>query len=71
LGDPEYGGRQKWIRGVHDAKRPFAQNLLGAIDRQALHARKLGFVHPRTKEYNELDSSLPGDMDGLLNLLRG
>jgi 23S rRNA pseudouridine1911/1915/1917 synthase len=71
LGDPEYGGRQKWIKGVHDIKRPFAQKLLSTIDRQALHARKLGFVHPRTKEYKEFCSSLPEDMGGLLNLLRG
>jgi 23S rRNA pseudouridine1911/1915/1917 synthase len=70
LGDPEYGGRQKWIKGIHDAKRPFAQKLLSAIDRQALHARKLGFVHPRTEEFQEFNSSLPEDMDSLLNLLR-
>ena len=70
LGDPEYGGRQKWIKGVHDKKRPFAQKLLSAIDRQALHARKLGFVHPRTEECREFDSSLPEDMAHLLSLLR-
>jgi 23S rRNA pseudouridine1911/1915/1917 synthase len=70
LGDPEYGGRQKWIKGVHDKKRPFAHMLLGAIDRQALHAGKLGFVHPRTKEYQEFDSSLPEDMAYLLSHLR-
>lgn len=70
LGDPEYGGRQKWIKAIHDQKRPFAQKLLSAIDRQALHARRLGFVHPRTEEYQEFDSSLPEDMESLLNLLR-
>ena len=70
LGDPEYGGRQKWIKGVHDQKRPFAQKLLGTIDRQALHARKLGFVHPRTKDYQEFDSPLPEDIESLLNLFR-
>ncbi len=70
LGDPEYGGRQKWIKGIHDQKRPFAQKLLSAIDRQALHARKLGFVHPRTEEYQEFDSPLPEDMESVLTLLR-
>ncbi|UCB53283.1 MAG: RluA family pseudouridine synthase [Candidatus Zixiibacteriota bacterium] len=70
LGDPEYGGRQKWIKGIHDKKRPFAQKLLSAIDRQALHAGKLGFVHPRTEEYQEFDSPLPEDMAHLLSLLR-
>jgi 23S rRNA pseudouridine1911/1915/1917 synthase len=71
LGDPEYGGRQKWIKGIHDQERPFAQKLLGAIDRQALHAKKLGFVHPRTDEYKEFDSDLPEDVESVLTLLRG
>jgi 23S rRNA pseudouridine1911/1915/1917 synthase len=71
LGDPEYGGRQKWIGGIHDTKRPFAQKLLSIIDRQALHAKRLGFIHPRTKEYKEFDSSLPDDIENVLNLLRG
>jgi 23S rRNA pseudouridine1911/1915/1917 synthase len=71
LGDPEYGGRQKWIKGVYDRERPFAQQLLSAIDRQALHAKKLGFVHPRTGKYEQFDSDLPEDMQTVLTLLRG
>jgi 23S rRNA pseudouridine1911/1915/1917 synthase len=70
LGDPEYGGRQKWIKGIHDRERPFAQMLLNAIDRQALHAKKLGFVHPRTGQYKEFDSDLPEDIQSVLKLLR-
>jgi len=71
LGDPEYGGRQKWIKGIHDKHRPFAQKLLTLIDRQALHAKKIGFTHPRTKKYKELESSLPEDIENVLNFLRG
>ena len=70
LGDPKYGGRQKWIKGIYDKDRPLAQKLLSAIDRQALHAKKLGFVHPRTKEYREFNSELPEDIDNILCLLR-
>jgi 23S rRNA pseudouridine1911/1915/1917 synthase len=70
LGDPEYGGRQKWIKGIYDRERPFAQKLLSAIDRQALHAKRLGFVHPRTKEYKEFESDLPEDVQAVLRLLR-
>jgi 23S rRNA pseudouridine1911/1915/1917 synthase len=70
LGDPEYGGRQKWIKGIYDQERPFAQKLLSTIDRQALHAKKLGFVHPRTKEYTEFNSENPADIETILNLLR-
>jgi 23S rRNA pseudouridine1911/1915/1917 synthase len=69
LGDPEYGGRQKWIKGIYDRERPFAQKLLRLIDRQALHAKKLGFIHPRTEEYKEFDSPLPEDIQSVLNLL--
>ncbi|MCK4223840.1 MAG: RluA family pseudouridine synthase [candidate division Zixibacteria bacterium] len=70
LGDPEYGGRQKWIKGIYDRDRPFAHKLLSTIDRQTLHAKKLGFVHPRTKEYKEFDSPLPEDIESVLTLLR-
>jgi 23S rRNA pseudouridine1911/1915/1917 synthase len=69
LGDPEYGGRQKWIKGVHDQYRPLTQRLLSLIDRQALHAKKLGFIHPRTKEYKEFESPMPEDIENVLNFL--
>ena len=71
LGDPEYGGRQKWIKGIHDKHRLFAQKLLTLIDRQALHAKKIGFTHPRTKEYQEFESSMSEDIRNVLNFLRG
>ncbi|MGB8657389.1 MAG: RluA family pseudouridine synthase [Candidatus Zixiibacteriota bacterium] len=71
LGDPEYGGRQKWLKGIFDQDRPLAQRLLNLIERQALHARKLGFVHPRTREYCEFDSPLPEDIESVLRVLRG
>lgn len=70
LGDPEYGGRQRWIRGIHDQKRTFARNLLSLIDRQALHAKRLGFSHPRTGEYKQFDSILPDDVEKVLKHLR-
>jgi 23S rRNA pseudouridine1911/1915/1917 synthase len=70
LGDPEYGGRQKWIKGIHDQYRLLAQKLLTLIDRQALHAKKLGFTHPRTKTYKEFESFLPDDMQNVLGSLR-
>jgi len=40
------------------------------IDGQALHAKELGFSHPRTNEYLQFDSELPADMTKLLNKLR-
>lgn len=39
------------------------------IDRQALHASRLGFVHPRTRERMVFDCDLPADMQQLLEHL--
>ena len=39
------------------------------IKRQALHALSLGFEQPRTKEWIQLTSELPEDMQGLLHFL--
>jgi 23S rRNA pseudouridine1911/1915/1917 synthase len=40
-----------------------------AIDRQALHASELGFVHPRTKEKMSFEAPLPEDFKVLLRHL--
>ncbi len=37
---------------------------------QILHAKKLGFVHPRTGEYMEFDSELPEEFTRVLNKLK-
>ncbi|KEO83740.1 RluA family pseudouridine synthase [Tumebacillus flagellatus] len=40
------------------------------IERQALHAKLLGFEHPRTKEWLRFVSPLPADMEQLVERLR-
>lgn len=40
------------------------------VDGQMLHAKVLGFVHPRTKEYMEFSSELPENFNTLLQNLR-
>jgi 23S rRNA pseudouridine1911/1915/1917 synthase len=37
--------------------------------RQALHAKSLGFIHPRTKQFMQFDSELPDDMSELVRRL--
>lgn len=37
----------------------------GRLDRQALHAFKLGFVHPGTREWTEFNAPLPSDLADL------
>ena len=45
------------------------ENLLEIMPRQALHAKTLGFFHPRKKEFMRFDSELPEDMKELLQRL--
>jgi len=70
MGDPEYGGRKKHLGMIKESLKGQANQALKLIDRQALHARKIGFVHPRTEKYMEFESELPEDMKGLLVFLR-
>ncbi len=69
FGDPDYGGREKWHKGMFAPERPLARKLFGVFDRQALHAKKLEFVHPATGETMTFESDLPEDFQNLLNLL--
>jgi 23S rRNA pseudouridine1911/1915/1917 synthase len=43
---------------------------LDGFPRQALHAWRLGFVHPDTGEAMQFESPLPADMRDLLHALR-
>jgi 23S rRNA pseudouridine1911/1915/1917 synthase len=65
VGDPSYGGRPRLPAG---AGAPLRQGLRH-FKRQALHALRLGFVHPATREWTEWSVPLPGDMQQLLRLL--
>jgi len=69
FGDPEYGGRVKWHRGVFSADRLTAQKALKLLNRQALHARRLEFIHPETEETISLEAPLPDDFKSLLEFL--
>ncbi len=40
------------------------------LDGQCLHAKTLGFIHPRSKEYIETDAPLPEYFSHLLNVLK-
>ncbi len=66
VGDPAYGGRPRFPAGASAALREAIQQF----PRQALHARKLGLVHPRTGEYCEYECPLPEDFAGLVAVMR-
>jgi 23S rRNA pseudouridine1911/1915/1917 synthase len=67
LGDSTYGAGFKT-----KAKQllPAAQQALAALDRQALHARALGFEHPVTGEELMFESAPPPDFSALVEALR-
>jgi 23S rRNA pseudouridine1911/1915/1917 synthase len=66
FGDPVYGGRRPRILGISPVFRSFAQQLLKLIDRQMLHAQKLGFVHPHSGKEMVFEADLPTDMQAVL-----
>ena len=71
FGDLLYGGRNRKLGNLSKSKHDFAVKLLGMIERQALHARELGFFHPETGEFKTFTAPLPKDMQNLLDFLRG
>ncbi|MCA1769094.1 MAG: 23S rRNA pseudouridine(1911/1915/1917) synthase RluD [Halomonas sp.] len=66
VGDPVYGGRLKLPPG---AAEPLKE-ILRELPRQALHARRLAFVHPVSGEKATFRSRLPDDILMLLDYLR-
>jgi 23S rRNA pseudouridine1911/1915/1917 synthase len=70
FGDETYGGREIVIGGIEGKRKAEVKNLLAMMPRQALHAKKLGFVHPQTKKMMRFESELPEDMKNLLIALR-
>lgn len=68
--DKTYGGDQI-LKGTQLPKfKQFIQNLFDLLPRQALHAKSLGFVHPKTGEKVFFDSNLPDDFQGCIEKWR-
>lgn len=66
VGDPTYGGRLQ----IPKACSGELAKELKVFKRQALHARRLGFAHPRTGELCSWEAPLPEDMTHLLAVLQ-
>jgi len=69
FGDASYGGRQiksgSNILGIKSK----VKNLLDTMSRQALHAKSLGFIHPKTRKMMRFHSDLPDDIQLLISKL--
>ncbi|MBC7921057.1 MAG: RluA family pseudouridine synthase [Ferruginibacter sp.] len=64
--DATYGG-DKILKGTSFSRyRAFVENCFKLMPRQALHAKSLGFVHPRTRQFLHFESELPDDFRSVL-----
>ena len=66
IGDPVYGGRRRL------SQKALSETAMAAVQgfsRQALHAAKLGFVHPVTQANLEFTADFPSDFKELVAVL--
>ncbi len=70
LGDSDYGGTTIRCGAVTRNRKAFYKNIFDVLDRQALHARSLGFVHPSTGRFMEFTEELPDDMTWTIDQLQ-
>ena len=66
MGDGKYKKKYKKLKNV-DTK---LENLIYKLNRQFLHAKTIGFIHPKTKEEMIFSSILPQELENILKLLR-
>jgi 23S rRNA pseudouridine1911/1915/1917 synthase len=66
VGDSVYGGRLR----IPPKVTPELEAALRGFKRQALHAARLGFVHPQSGEFVEWEAPLPDDMAKLIEVCR-
>ena len=65
MGDKQYGKKNIKFKKID---KDF-ETKLNKLNRQALHAKSLGFVHPINNKFMSFDSDLPNDYKKLLDLL--
>ena len=66
IGDSQYGGLLKLPKGA----TPELTDALRGFRRQALHAERLEFQHPKSGETVAVEAERPADMEALLAALR-
>ena len=66
LGDKSYGKSKKKFKEID----PNIEKEINNFNRQALHAKSLGFVHPKTKKEIFFEAKRPEDFDILIENLK-
>lgn len=68
--DERYGG-ERILKGTTFTKyKQFVENCFKLLPRQALHAKTLGFVHPKTGQFLSFTSEMPQDMQDCIEKWR-
>ena len=66
LGDKKYKKKFKKLNKINKD----LEKSINSLDRQFLHAKILGFIHPSTGKKLEFTSKLPNDLNLILKKLR-
>ena len=66
LGDSKYKKKIKKLKNID----PDLEKSLLKLNRQFLHAKTLGFIHPKSGKELEFSSILPQDLENILKMLR-
>ena len=70
FGDTVYGGDRIRYGLDQGQRKAFYRNLFSSLPRQALHARSLGFQHPKTGKEMDFEVDRPEDMGYVISRLR-
>jgi len=68
--DARYGGNRILAGTIYAKYKTFVENAFQICQRQALHAARLGFVHPFTQKPILFDKNLPPDMQAVIDKWR-
>ncbi len=66
VGDDKYKKKYKKLKNIDFG----IETSISKLDRQFLHAKTLGFIHPKTNEEMIFSSILPQELNNLLKMLR-
>ena len=66
LGDKSYGRKKRKYKKIDQS----LEKKINNFNRQALHAKSLGFIHPKTKKEVFFEAIRPDDFDALIKKLK-
>ena len=66
VGDDKYKKKFKKLKNIE----PSLEKILMALNRQFLHAKTLGFIHPKKNKQMIFNSILPNELEIILKTLR-